>query len=362
LKSVFAQSYQNLEIIVVDDGSTDDTRSVIDEYLGDIHYIYQENQGLSAARNTGMKHCTGEYIQFLDSDDLLEKNAIQARVDLLERRKDACIAVCPVEVFRDTEAGGSPVVTERRLLHTNNLDVHLCFMNIALPHAFLCRREVVERTGHFDSSLRACEDWDYWLRALGCGYVPIFCREGKVYYRRHGSSMTSNVENQYIHEAIVYTRLYRRLFLDDNFPVRNRLAGILAFLSGLSITLFKLTHIGHEDMIPSLWDIFYDSFDNTAVHTLKTPAGWDITTKMYYYVLLDIVNRESFLKSPRELPESLQNMRRADDIKMYLSSAITALRAPHSMRTEKRRLVKFLVKKVLKMNEKYYKWIEYDLN
>ena len=84
LQSIFAQSYNNFEIIVVDDGSTDSTKELIETYNEDITYIYQENQGQGAARNQGIKVAQGDYIVFLDADDYWELEFLQTCYDFLE--------------------------------------------------------------------------------------------------------------------------------------------------------------------------------------------------------------------------------------------------------------------------------------
>src|SRR5689334_574125 len=88
IESVRAQSYQNLEIIVVDDGSQDNTAEVAKGYLG-VHYIWQTNQGLSAARNTGLRHSRGDYLVFLDADDRLLPGALVAGLEYLSIHPDA---------------------------------------------------------------------------------------------------------------------------------------------------------------------------------------------------------------------------------------------------------------------------------
>ena len=103
IKSVFAQGVNDIELIVVDDGSTDNTRSVLEPYRDQLIYVHQANSGQSAARNRGLSVCSGEYIQFLDSDDLLASGKIASQMNFLKRNPYIDIVVCPNKLFRKTD-------------------------------------------------------------------------------------------------------------------------------------------------------------------------------------------------------------------------------------------------------------------
>ena len=240
ISSVFQQDYLDIEIIVVDDGSTDATRKVLQPYVRRIKYIYQENAGLSAARNTGIAASTGEFVQFLDADDILGVNTVKSQVTYLKTHPEISVAVMKNKLFKSKNIKGHLEIVGSWALPMTNLDVHLCYFNIAPPHAFMFKRQVIMETGQFDTRLTACEDYDYWLRAVVAGFVPHYNPVGEVYYRKHSKSMSSNLSNQYFHDAILHKRLSILLDKYHDFPVNRRLEGLLAFVSGCLLTANRL--------------------------------------------------------------------------------------------------------------------------
>jgi len=237
IDSVLNQTYRNIEVIVVDDGSTDDTQPILKEYGNRIRCIKKENAGLSAARNTGLDLAKGEYIQFLDSDDILKADSIEKRVACL-KDKGADIVVCRNRIFTSIEA--DHVVTKGSwMLSSKHLDEHLFNFNIAPPHAFMLRRCVTDEVGHFDVSLKACEDYDYWLRALYRGYLPAYCPGTHVYYRQHEKSMSANKRNQYAYDAIMHKRV-----LEQAGHHLTELPKLAAFTDGLLTTSMRCRQVG----------------------------------------------------------------------------------------------------------------------
>ena len=219
IKSALVQDVHDLEIIVVDDGSTDNTSDIIKPYTDSVQYIHQENAGLSAARNTGVSASTGEFILFLDADDMLGPDAVASQVAYLEQNLAAFVAVCENKLFSEKDNNGQPKPFGSWALCRENLGVHLCYFNIAPPHAFLFRRQTISETGWFDHQLTACEDYDFWLRAAVKGFIPHYNPSGLVYYRRHPASMSADLVNQHLHDAILHKRLSTLLDQYPEFPV-----------------------------------------------------------------------------------------------------------------------------------------------
>jgi hypothetical protein len=189
--SVLSQTYPHFEIVVVDDGSTDNTAVVAARYPK-VRYIRQDNQGLAAARNTGLRWSSGDYLVFLDSDDRLLPNALADGLAALQERPE-CAFVSGH--YRAILADGSHLRLEwEQPCPDKEHYLELLRENyIGMPAEVMYQRSVLESVGGFKTSLsvRGCEDYDLYLRIART--FPVYCH-GKVVaeYRRHGASMSKN--------------------------------------------------------------------------------------------------------------------------------------------------------------------------
>jgi len=201
INSVLNQSHKNIEVIVVDDGSTDDTHSRLEPYQGDsrLNIIFQSNKGAAAARNRGVRAATGEFIAFLDADDSYQPDNIAVKVAFLTAHRE----------FAWCYSNWAWVDKEGRIIRLGNEPemslAHVKASGDVLPlvlqgyrlqtNVFLFRRTVFDTAGGFDESLAVLEDHDLYLRAAAAfpiGYVDDVLLE--IY--QHANSLGSGVERK----------------------------------------------------------------------------------------------------------------------------------------------------------------------
>jgi glycosyltransferase involved in cell wall biosynthesis len=194
LESVLAQNFTDFEIILVDDGSTDDTAQVVAGYGERVCCIHRSNGGGSSARNVGIRAARGEYIAFVDADDLWAKEKLRLQVDLLKRTGLAWV-YCDAIAFDDKS--GRRLYRFGKANHQYDGDIlkslfHACFIPSPTP---VIRKSIFENIGYFSEDLNIGEDWDMWLKIaayhpIGLVSVPL------AYYRVHSTNETGKHDPQ----------------------------------------------------------------------------------------------------------------------------------------------------------------------
>lgn len=220
--SVFAQTYCPVECIVVDDGSTDETREILQQLT--IRYPYLKtarkiNGGPSSARNLGLRLCSGELVSFLDADDVLLPGKIEGQINFLEEHPDVGLVYGDYMVVAEDLKPLALFTAEMpRKLHP--LDA-LCYRNWFNPLVPLIRRSVIAKVGDFDEDLAVAEDWDYWIR---CAKVTRMSHHpGPVaLYRQH----RDQVHRDYSRMRNACLRVITKHFCQDETRLRAAMAAI----------------------------------------------------------------------------------------------------------------------------------------
>jgi glycosyltransferase involved in cell wall biosynthesis len=190
IKSVLAQTYQNFEIIVVDDGSTDTTEEVIKRYRDNrIKYIkHQKTKGPGAARNTGIDASSGDYIAFLDSDDEWQSTKIDAQIEIFRNRNlNPGLVYTGVKIInRDKRVIEKIIPIYKGYVFDKILSTNF----IVGSSTIMIRRNVLDKVGIFDESLPSCEDWDLWIR-IAQYYDFYFAPELLVKHYSHSKRIST---------------------------------------------------------------------------------------------------------------------------------------------------------------------------
>jgi glycosyltransferase involved in cell wall biosynthesis len=208
IQSVLDQTFQDFEIIVVDDGSIDNTREVVSKYGEKVIYIHQENKERSVARNNGMKHSRGQYITFLDSDDLYLPDKLQIQVKLMERKPEYGMSYS-YSIWFDEKG---------KYLHTwrDNLNgwifpemMRAKHNKITVPSVMI-RRIVLESVGYFNESINTCEDYEFWCR-IAQKYPVLIIKKALVIINT-SSQPSEGLFYSYFSNTLLY---YQSVFRSD---------------------------------------------------------------------------------------------------------------------------------------------------
>lgn len=205
--SVLSQTFKDFEIIIIDDGSKDDTKEVLAPYMNQVRYVFQANGGISKARNHGIELATGEYIAFLDSDDYWAPVKLEMQVNVLDGNPKIGIVYGRMPIVNEH---GDVLGMKPNGISGKNFQELLRVWGDLPTSSVMTRRECFDRVGVFDPNLPPMEDIDMWLRIAY--YYDLHEIEGTVlaYYWRHDHQITSDLVKVYsglvkIHAKILKT-------------------------------------------------------------------------------------------------------------------------------------------------------------
>jgi glycosyltransferase involved in cell wall biosynthesis len=189
IESVLEQTFKDFEILVIDDGSTDITREVVNRYGDIVRYFYQENSGVSVARNHGIKESKGKYVAFLDADDTWMPNKLERQIETLNRNHE--YKFCFSDFLAVSEDLQPLEMKRLRLENSAISDLLLRGNVVGSICTVVCERSLFDIAGGFDPKLSQCADWDMWVR-LATLTDFLFVDEPLVTYRQHGSNMSKH--------------------------------------------------------------------------------------------------------------------------------------------------------------------------
>lgn len=189
IESVMNQTYRDVEIIVVDDGSTDETSQIMDKYGANVHYIRQDNRGMSAARNRAIDSSSGELIALLDADDWWEPTKLEEQVSTLAQDPDVCLVYSDLKVVHDDGSITPSFLSSRPMAASGYIFDQLLENCFILPSTVLLWRTCLDQVGMFDETMRSHEDIDLWLRMCQRWKVALIPKS--LTYRRQGSTNVS---------------------------------------------------------------------------------------------------------------------------------------------------------------------------
>ena len=207
LQSVFLQSHHNYEIIIVDDGSTDNSKEIINEIKEHtLTYIFQENQGVSAARNNGFTRATGDYYLFLDADDLLESDFLKQRILALQNDQSALFACSKASLINGKgealDIDYEPVCKDVELeICTHKSNYCSC------PSNYLISKKIKEHRILFEEKLSNSADRFFLLQLNQIGKGKLVTGNSKLKYRIHSKSMSKTITPKNIADLIFFYKL-----------------------------------------------------------------------------------------------------------------------------------------------------------
>lgn len=242
IDSIINQDYKNIELIVVNDHSTDNTKDIISEYIKEYDFIYyyeSDKKGACAARNIGINASKGEYIQFIDDDDIVDNKFIQLRVEALNNNSEYGFATCNMKYFENNNINN--IVKKFRIDNFKH-DIYNHLLRSALPAPlFLLRRKVIEEIGYWDESCLRFQDVQYYNKLFLKEIKGIWLPDYLYYVRIHSNSISNKRDKNTILSILnVFDGIHNEW--TKNGKMNKKLNRILLFLSISTVLNNKATN------------------------------------------------------------------------------------------------------------------------
>lgn len=215
IESVLQQTYENFELLLVNDGSTDRSEKLCKSHLADsrVKYIYQENGGVSCARNNGIAHASGDYICFLDDDDLWLSDKLAKQVAFIESLDDPKFGLCYTALELITQEGRRTGVIQAHHAKKDIFKELLCKNLVDCTSSVLIPKKVFLDVGVFNEALSRAEDYELWLK-IAKKYHVYSIAEPLVLYREHKNKLSADLEKMEQATLFVVDAAIKRAGLD----------------------------------------------------------------------------------------------------------------------------------------------------
>ena len=206
IQSVFEQNYVQWELLIVDDGSTDNTKNIVKDFLNDkrIKYFYQDNYGPAVARNYGISKASGKYLAFLDSDDLWKPNKLELQLNYLKNNPDCCLIHTNYSTFESNTQNSKPFRQTPWFSNWDENERLLMFDTIGTL-TVLTETQLIKNLGGFNNDLHGTEDWDLWIRVSKEGKISKL-NDDTAFYRIHPKGISQSFDKHLIELDKVYNQ------------------------------------------------------------------------------------------------------------------------------------------------------------
>jgi glycosyltransferase involved in cell wall biosynthesis len=220
LESVFSQTYHPMEVIVVDDGSTDRSLEIAKTFLGVKHIVRQKNKDVSAARNAGVEKACGDFIAFIDHDDKWMPDKLAKQMGVFQKESMADLVFC--DLIKFFPSGKTHHASDKHRIALSLTDDNLFSMlvrkNVLMPSAVLVKKKSFLKAGKFDESFKTCGDYEMWIRMAEMGMKFRYLPEALTHYRQHTENASKKVETMHRDRL----RAIKKIFSSPGLSPKNK--------------------------------------------------------------------------------------------------------------------------------------------
>ncbi len=236
IKSVQQQTFKDFELIIINDGSNDSTLDIVTQIKDErIRVFSYENGGLPTARNRGIYQAHGEFISFVDADDLWTSDKLELQLAALEDSPDVGVAYSWTVCMIETEKTVSFVKSASVFFEGNVYDKLLLNNFIGSGSNILLRRQAIELAGKFEPTLKSCEDWDFYIRLANSSHFVVVPKN-QIIYRKAPGSMTSKAKVMEQEALRVIDKAYQTAPLELQYLKNQSLANLYRYCADLYLT------------------------------------------------------------------------------------------------------------------------------